>query len=193
MPFGSSSSRSTMAGCAVTGVPTGPLRRTSCERDVPLRVASDPGDESILFAISMPCGDRGALPASYKSNVMVAMSPRWVPAVAAVRSSEKLADVIEAIASSTEKPAVTHASRSRSLTSAPTSKLAGGICTLSSTTNKRLNPPARLAQRAGVSVGQASRLRRDGSCAARSICLKSYGKQRNYADLVRFGSLTTRL
>lgn len=27
--------------------------------------ASDPGDESILFAISMPCGHRGTLPASY--------------------------------------------------------------------------------------------------------------------------------
>lgn len=26
---------------------------------------SDPGDESILFAISMPCGHRGTLPASY--------------------------------------------------------------------------------------------------------------------------------
>jgi len=26
---------------------------------------SDPGDESILFAIAMPCGHRGALPASY--------------------------------------------------------------------------------------------------------------------------------
>ncbi len=27
--------------------------------------ASDPGDESILFAIAMPCGHRGTLPASY--------------------------------------------------------------------------------------------------------------------------------
>ena len=27
--------------------------------------ASDPGDEAILFAISMPCGHRGALPAAY--------------------------------------------------------------------------------------------------------------------------------
>ena len=27
--------------------------------------ASDPGDESILFAISMPCGHRGTLPAAY--------------------------------------------------------------------------------------------------------------------------------
>ena len=27
--------------------------------------ASDPGDESILFAISMPCGHRGTVPASY--------------------------------------------------------------------------------------------------------------------------------
>lgn len=26
---------------------------------------SDPGDESILFAISMPCGHRGTLPAAY--------------------------------------------------------------------------------------------------------------------------------
>jgi len=26
---------------------------------------SDPGDESILLAISMPCGHRGTLPASY--------------------------------------------------------------------------------------------------------------------------------
>lgn len=26
---------------------------------------SDPGDESILFAISMPCGHRGVLPAAY--------------------------------------------------------------------------------------------------------------------------------
>lgn len=26
---------------------------------------SDPGDESILFALSMPCGHRGALPAAY--------------------------------------------------------------------------------------------------------------------------------
>jgi len=26
---------------------------------------SDPGDESILFAISMPCGHRGAFPAAY--------------------------------------------------------------------------------------------------------------------------------
>jgi hypothetical protein len=26
---------------------------------------SDPGDESILFAISMPCGHRGALPSAY--------------------------------------------------------------------------------------------------------------------------------
>ena len=26
---------------------------------------SDPGDESILFAISLPCGHRGMLPASY--------------------------------------------------------------------------------------------------------------------------------
>ncbi len=26
---------------------------------------SDPGDESILFAITMPCGHRGALPAAY--------------------------------------------------------------------------------------------------------------------------------
>ena len=27
--------------------------------------ASDPGDESILFAITMPCGHRGILPATY--------------------------------------------------------------------------------------------------------------------------------
>jgi len=27
--------------------------------------ASDPGDESILFAISMPCGHRGTLPLAY--------------------------------------------------------------------------------------------------------------------------------
>ena len=27
--------------------------------------ASDPGDESILFAISMPCGHRGTFPAAY--------------------------------------------------------------------------------------------------------------------------------
>lgn len=27
--------------------------------------ASDPGDQSILFAITMPCDHRGALPASY--------------------------------------------------------------------------------------------------------------------------------
>ncbi len=27
--------------------------------------ASDPGDESILFAISMPCGHRGSLPSCY--------------------------------------------------------------------------------------------------------------------------------
>ena len=27
--------------------------------------ASDPGDESILFAISMPCGHRGTLPAAF--------------------------------------------------------------------------------------------------------------------------------
>lgn len=26
---------------------------------------SDPGDESILFAIAMPCGHRGTLPAAY--------------------------------------------------------------------------------------------------------------------------------
>lgn len=26
---------------------------------------SDPGDESILFAISMPCGHRGTIPAAY--------------------------------------------------------------------------------------------------------------------------------
>lgn len=26
---------------------------------------SDPGDQSILFAISMPCGHRGTLPAAY--------------------------------------------------------------------------------------------------------------------------------
>ena len=27
--------------------------------------ASDPGDEAILFAITMPCGHRGVLPAAY--------------------------------------------------------------------------------------------------------------------------------
>lgn len=30
---------------------------------------SDPGDESILFAISMPCGHRGTLPAAYGMDV----------------------------------------------------------------------------------------------------------------------------
>jgi hypothetical protein len=30
--------------------------------------ASDPDDESILLAVSMPCGHRGALPASYGPN-----------------------------------------------------------------------------------------------------------------------------
>jgi hypothetical protein len=29
---------------------------------------SDPGDESILFAISMPCGHRGLLPAAYGND-----------------------------------------------------------------------------------------------------------------------------
>lgn len=29
---------------------------------------SDPGDESILFAISAPCGHRGLLPASYGND-----------------------------------------------------------------------------------------------------------------------------
>ena len=31
---------------------------------------SDPGDESILFAISMPCGHRGLLPAAYGNDQM---------------------------------------------------------------------------------------------------------------------------
>jgi len=31
--------------------------------------SSDPGDESILFAISLPCGHRGMLPASYGKDV----------------------------------------------------------------------------------------------------------------------------
>jgi hypothetical protein len=31
--------------------------------------ASDPGDESVLFAITMPCGHRGTLPAAYGKDV----------------------------------------------------------------------------------------------------------------------------
>ncbi len=31
---------------------------------------SDPGDESILFAISVPCGHRGLLPAAYGNDQM---------------------------------------------------------------------------------------------------------------------------
>jgi hypothetical protein len=31
---------------------------------------SDPGDESILFAVSMPCGHRGLLPAAYGNDQM---------------------------------------------------------------------------------------------------------------------------
>jgi hypothetical protein len=35
---------------------------------------SDPGDESILFALSMPCGHRGALPAVYGKDTEPAVA-----------------------------------------------------------------------------------------------------------------------
>ena len=45
--------------------------------------ASDPGDQSILFAITMPCGHRGALPASYGKDT----SPEVADVVTRLRLS----------------------------------------------------------------------------------------------------------
>ena len=44
---------------------------------------SDPGDESILFAISMPCGHRGTLPAAYGKDT----APDVADVVKRLRSS----------------------------------------------------------------------------------------------------------
>ena len=65
MPGGSSSSRSTMAGCAVKLFLLCPPEDVDVSEVHRFEGASDPADESIQFAISMPCGHRGTLPASY--------------------------------------------------------------------------------------------------------------------------------
>lgn len=36
--------------------------------------ASDPGDQSILFALSLPCGHRGSLPAAYGKDMPSAVA-----------------------------------------------------------------------------------------------------------------------